>query len=79
MKKIALAVLDISIFLLAAVGSLMAFGIGAAIAVLKSSFGPKTATQLAMPEMRRTRRALSFIYFHSGVKKLIDSISKPRQ
>jgi hypothetical protein len=76
MRKYINIAVDLIIFCLAALGSLMAFGIGAAYAVLKSAFVKKNTLDLAKAHATQARRLFLFIYAHSGLPALVASMRK---
>lgn len=76
MNKYINVAVDLIVFCLAALGSLMAFGIGAAYAVLKSAFVRKNPLTLAKVPAIQARRLLAFIYANSGLPALVASVRK---
>ena len=67
MRKVINIFLDLSVFSLAAIGSLMAFGVGAAWAALGYALSRKNPVAMAAPSALRARGVLIFIYTHSGL------------
>lgn len=76
MHKFINIAVDLFVFCLAALGSLMAFGIGAAYAVVKSAFVRKNPLTLAKFPATQARRLLAFIYANSGLPALVASVCK---
>ena len=62
MKKQLHYILDFIVFLLAVTGSLMAFGIGAMIIFIQSSFKRTNPIKTTAPALTRIKNLLSFIY-----------------
>lgn len=74
MTKIINALLDATIFALAAIGALMAFGVDAAWALARAALSRANPIVVAAPSARRARSGLGFIFEHSGLPQLCASI-----
>lgn len=71
MRRVFELIIGLIIVALAATGSLMAFGVGAAWAVLASMFVPRRGLSLARASARRAKTLLVFIFSHSGLPEAL--------